>query len=121
MSLKNFFNLERQVYNRFRKESAKACNVQEKDIKKIRILFLFENKKVRLLIYSSSGNFEIVKNINDFEFSETVKERAEEVLKDCYEISVIEASRDYLLQKSENIIYYISMNKERKQVNFNIF
>lgn len=121
MSLLNFFNLEKRVYSKFRTEAAKAANVQEKEISKIKLLFMYSENKAKVLIYTNRGNFQVIKKLSDFEFSEIVKTKAEEVVKDCYELAVIEAERDYLTEKSENNVYYIDMNKERKKTNFNIF
>ena len=121
MSILNFFSLEKRVYNQFRKASAKSANIKENDILKIRLLFLFDNNKVKVLIYSNKGDFEVIKRMDEFEFSETVKAKAEEVLKDCYEVNIIEANRDFLTNRSENTVYYTSMKKEKKQINFNIF
>lgn len=121
MSILNFFSLEKRVYSQFKKAAAEAAKIDKNDVLKIRILFLFETNRVRVLIYSRAGNFEVVKSIDEFEFAETVKAKAEEILKDCYEINLIEATRDYLTERSENTVYYTNMKKEKKQINFNIF
>ena len=121
MSLKNFFSLERRVYSEFRKQSAKACEIKAEEINKIRLLFLFDKNKAEVFIYSSKGNFKIVKELREFDFAETVKEKAEEVIKNLYEVNVIEAARDFTTEKSENKVFYTDLEKNKLQTNFSIF
>jgi len=121
MSIKNFFNLEKKVYSKFREEAAKAAKIEKNLINKIRILFIYDKNRVEIFIYSTNGNYRVDKNLQEFKFAKNVFEKADEVIKDCLEVNIIEATRDFITETSTNTAFYTDINKNKLQINFNIF